>query len=167
MQKENISLVSLLEQKLNTLYDIELMLVDALPKMAEASTDKDLKAGFEGHLLETEKQVKRLEKIHQMLGIKPKKLKSEAIRGLLEDTKWVMKNIPKGQAMDTVLARSAQTVEHYEIACYEGAISWACELDLDDIVIMLEETLSEEMMADEKLNTVGTILQKKTLVFRF
>ncbi len=39
------------------------MKIEALPKMAQASTTKDLKEAFRAHLSETKNQVRRLEEI--------------------------------------------------------------------------------------------------------
>ena len=42
-------------------YDAEKQLAKALPKLAKASTDENLKDAFESHLDETEEQIVRLE----------------------------------------------------------------------------------------------------------
>jgi ferritin-like metal-binding protein YciE len=47
-------------------------LTKALPKMAKAATSKDLKAGFEKHLKQTEGHVERLEQICEELEIRPR-----------------------------------------------------------------------------------------------
>jgi ferritin-like metal-binding protein YciE len=63
--------------------------------------------------------------------------------------------------MDALIIANAQRVEHYEISAYGTAISWAKELDLDDVVDLLDESLDEEAAADEKLTSIaqGGLLQ--------
>ncbi len=154
--KKQMDLRDLLVSKLNVLYDIESVLVKALPKMAKAATDPALKKGFTDHLAETKTHVKRLEQVHKLLDVKPKKLKSEAIRGLVKDGDWVIKNVAPADARDANLARAAQYVEHYEMAGYMGAIAWAETLGESEIASLLSQTLDEEIAADEKLDMVGS-----------
>ncbi len=154
-----MNLTDLLKKKICALYDVETTLVDALPEMAEAATDSDLREAFNDHLIETENHVARLEKIFEILEEEPEKLESEAIKGLVADVEWVMENVSPNTALDAALARAGQYIEHYEIAGYEAALSWAEELDLDEVASILEETLEEEKSANEQLDEVGSDLQ--------
>ncbi len=160
---KNMNLKDLLIKKICVLYDVETYLVKSIPKMAKAATDTDLEDAFTDHLIETENHVARLEKIFAILDLKPKKLASEAIRGLVEDGKWVIDNITPGNARDANLARAAQYVEHYEMAGYMGAISWAEDLELGEVESLLKETLTEEKEADLKLDEIGSKIQKEIL----
>ncbi len=159
-KKEEMNLNDLLITKVSALYDVENNLIKALPKMAEAATDPDLIAGFEEHLEETKNQVGRLEEIFALLDADPEKIKVEAIRGLIADGEWVIKNVHGDEARDANLIRVAQYIEHYEIAGYRGAIAWAKTLGKDDVADLLEETLEEEVMADEKLDEAGEIIDQ-------
>ncbi len=160
---KNMNLMDLFVKKISALYDVETHLLKALPKMAKAATNPDLASAFADHLVETENHVARLEKIFAILDLQPKKLKSEAIRGVTLDGEWVIKNISPDSALDASLARAAQYVEHYEMAGYMGAISWAEDLDLGEVESLLKETLLEEKEADQKLDELGSILQKEIL----
>jgi ferritin-like metal-binding protein YciE len=158
---KNSNLKDLLINKLKVLYDVESELVKALPKMVKASSDPELREGFNGHLAETKNHVQRLEKIFSILEEKPAKLKSEAIRGLIADTEWVIKNVKPENAKDANLARAAQYVEHYEMAGYIGAMSWAQELGQNEIASLMSETYEEEKSGDEALEKVGSKIQKE------
>jgi ferritin-like metal-binding protein YciE len=148
---KNAKLSDLLVIKLSSLYDIESALVKALPKMAKAADDPELKKGLADHWEETKGHAERLEKVFELLNLKPKKLKVEAIRGLIADGDWVIKNIEPPAARDVSLIRAAQHVEHYEMAIYRGAVSWATTLGFREIAALLQQNLKEEMAADEKL----------------
>lgn len=145
------TLRELLETKLKALYDVEAQLVKALPKMAQKATEPSLKKGFEKHLEQTKGQVDRLERAFEMLGTGPKKLTVDAIRGLVADAEWVIKNVHGEEALDTNLIAAARCVEHYEMASYDAAIEWAKALGQDDIAELLGETLKEEQETDEEL----------------
>lgn len=144
--------------KVKALYDIESELVEALPKMAEKATDPDLKEAFQHHLEETEFQVKRLEDIFDLLSEDREKLETEAIRGLVKDAEWLMKNVEEGDALDAALIGAAHAVEHYEMAKYMGAQEWAEMLGDEGVASLLEETFEEEQQASEKLTELGTTI---------
>src|SRR6185436_9132471 len=146
------SLSDLFLLKIKALYDIETKLVKALPKMAEHASNLALATGFKDHLKETKEHVTRLEKIFHMLDAKPEKTEVEGIQGMIHDADWIIKHVKNKQALDAALIASAQYVEHYEMAGYGTAKEWAELLKLDEAARLLEETLEEEVGADEKLN---------------
>ncbi len=157
----NMNLQSLLVFKLNALYDVENNLIKALPEMAEAATDPDLRQAFLDHLEETQVHAERLEEALGMLEEKVEKVKVAGIKGIIDDAKWIIKNVEPEDALDSNLIRAGQYAEHYEMAGYLAAISWAETLGKDDLASLLQETLDEEMEADSKLDDLATILDKK------
>jgi ferritin-like metal-binding protein YciE len=50
---------------------------------------------------------------------------------------------------------ASQKVEHYEIASYNGLSRLAKTLGLTEIADILEQTLSEENLADSKLSDIA------------
>ncbi|MBA3551055.1 ferritin-like domain-containing protein [Patescibacteria group bacterium] len=153
------TLDDLLLLKIKSLYDTEQELIKALPKMAKKASSEELKNAFRSHLEETKAQKERLEKVFEIMGKKAQKVKVEAIRGLVEDSKWLMEEDMSPLALDAALIGAAQYVEHYEIAGYGTAKSWAEELGYDDIAELLDETLKEE----EKTDTLLTSLAEQSL----
>jgi ferritin-like metal-binding protein YciE len=143
---------------LDTLKDIyyaEKQIVRALPKMSKAATSRELKAGFDKHLQETEGHVERLEKIFEIIG-KPARGKTcEAILGILEEGKEIMDEYKGTTALDAGLVSAAQAVEHYEIARYGTLKAWAKQMGRSDVVSLLEATEKEEIAADKTLSQVA------------
>jgi len=152
-KKEKYStLHDLLILKLQVLHDIENQLIKALPKMAEAAQDSDLKKAFESHLKETKQQEERIDEALELAGDSGKhKEQSDAIRGLIKDAEWCIKNVKDPAARDVSLIAAAQYVEHYEMAGYGAARTWAEEMGHSDIAQLLQETLDEEGAANKKL----------------
>jgi ferritin-like metal-binding protein YciE len=141
-----------LVSKIQALFDIENELVKALPKLAGAAHDKELKDGFTSHLEETRGHIARLEEVFKILGEKPHKLTSAGIRGILEDGQWVIDEADAPvKVKDAMLAGSARYAEHAEMAGYMSAILMSDALELTDISALLEQNLDEEKAADEKL----------------
>jgi len=155
-KKTEMSLQDLLLLKLKALYDIETQIVKALPKMIKKTDDEDLRTAFEEHLQETEVHVARLEEAFALMDIKPAKTKVEAIRGLVNDVEWVMKNVSGPEALDAHIIAAAQYIEHYEIAGYATASEWANLLGMEEISNLLISTLEEERAASQKLSELAT-----------
>ncbi len=149
------------ELKLQALYDIEKQIEKALPKMAKMASSEELKKGFQMHLEETKKQSERLEKAFELLGVTPKKLRAEGIRGIIVDGEWVMEVEGPKEIKDSMLASAARYVEHYEMAGYLTACAYAKALDLPKIEALLTESLGEEEATDKKLEKAMKQLEEE------
>ena len=143
---------------LDTLKDIyfaEKKILTALPKMAKAAQSEDLRAAFEKHEGETEEHVARLEKVFKALGQTAKGKTCDAILGIIEEGKEVMEEYADAPALDAGLLAAAQAVEHYEISRYGTLKTWAGELGHQDIVKLLDATLSEEKKTNDTLTQLA------------
>jgi ferritin-like metal-binding protein YciE len=149
------SLHDLYVNELKDLYSAENQLVKALPKMAKAASNPDLKAAIEEHLEVTRKQVERLERVFEGLGVSPKGKKCKAMEGLIEEGKEVMEEDGEEAVIDAALIAAAQRVEHYEMAGYGCARTFARLLGYDEAARLLQETLDEEGEADKKLTELA------------
>jgi ferritin-like metal-binding protein YciE len=146
----------LLELELKDLYSAEKQITKALPKMAKAATNEDLKEAFTSHLEETEGQIERLERIFKQLDVSFSRVeKCKAMEGLIEEGKEIMEEGLEPEVLDAALICAAQKVEHYEIAAYGCARTFAQQLGHADIAELLQETLDEEGAADKKLNEIA------------
>lgn len=145
-----------LVEELKDIFNAEQQLLKALPKMEKKASLEKLKEAIRSHLSETEEQVVRLEKIQSILGVKLSGKKCKAMEGLIEEGKEVLELKSKNEALiDALLIGAAQRVEHYEIAAYGTARAMARELEEEEIVSLLSETLDEEAAADEKLSAIS------------
>ncbi|CAN5921321.1 ferritin-like domain-containing protein [soil metagenome] len=149
------SLNDLFIHQLKDLYNAEQQLTKALPKMAEKATSTKLKKAFTDHLKETETQITRLEQVFEVLGEKAKGEKCKAMEGLLKEGEDFMKEDASDEVMDAGLIASAQRVEHYEIAGYGTACTYAKTLGHNDALNLLKENLAEEKKTDEKLTELA------------
>lgn len=149
------TLDALFEDTLRDMYYAEKKLLRTLPKMAKKATSEDLADAFNTHKTETEGHVERIEKVFEILGKSARAKKCEAMEGLTKEGEHVMEEAEENGVLDAGLIASAQAVEHYEIARYGTLIAWANQLDLSDAAALLEESLSEEKTADEKLTSIA------------
>ena len=149
------SLRELYIDELRDLYNAETQITKALPKMAKASTNTELREAFEEHLRQTAEQVSRLEQIFDMLSEKPTGKKCLGMEGLMKEGAETMREEYVDAVMDASIIGAAQRVEHYEIAAYGTAREYARLLGEDEHVSLLEQTLEEEKQTDQKLTQLA------------
>ena len=149
------TLEALFEEEIKDLYDAEKRLVRALPKMAKAASSPELRTAFEEHLEETKGHVERLEQVFDSIGVAAKAKACAGMKGLVEEGEEVMGEDGTEELMDAALIGAAQRVEHYEMAGYGTARTFAERLGKQDAVELLQETLDEEKAADEKLTEIS------------
>ena len=151
---------SLLEKffvdQLKDIYYAEQHLVKALPEMQKAATSEELEDAFEEHLKQTERHVKRLEKVFQLIGKKAEGKKCDAIEGLTKEAKSIISETKEGSmTRDAALIIAAQKIEHYEIATYGGLVQLAITMDLHRAAELLDKTLQEEEETDANLTEIA------------
>jgi ferritin-like metal-binding protein YciE len=149
------TLEDLLVHELKDLHSAEKQLLKALPKMAKAATSEKLRSAFEDHLAETETQVDRLDKIFAELEANGRAMKCKAMEGLIEEGKSAIEEDMDDDVRDAALICAAQRVEHYEIAGYGCARTFAEQLGHTRVAALLQETLDEEAAANEKLTEIA------------
>jgi ferritin-like metal-binding protein YciE len=149
------SLNDLLIEEIKDLYDAEKQLVKALPKMAKAATNPELKQGFTTHLEETKNHVARLEQVFEQLGAPAKGKTCKAMQGLIEEGTEAIELKAPDAIRDACLIGAAQRVEHYEIAAYGTVRTLAETVGETEVVDLLQETLDEEKKTDETLTAVA------------
>jgi ferritin-like metal-binding protein YciE len=149
------SLRDLYIEELRDLYSAENQLIKALPKMAEAASDAELKQAFLDHLEQTENHAARIEQIFEALDEKPTGETCQAMEGLIKEGSQMIKAQGDPVVRDSGLIGAAQRVEHYEMAGYGTARSLAQRLGEQEAVELLQETLDEEGEADSLLTEIA------------
>jgi ferritin-like metal-binding protein YciE len=151
--KENLE--DIFEDLLKDIYWAEKHLTKALPKLAKAAFNEDLKAAFELHLEQTQQQIGRLEECFELLEKKAVAKKCDAMEGLVKEGEEVIENHDEGHARDAALIAAAQKVEHYEISAYGTLRTMATVLGKAQCAQLLEETKDEEAETDVKLTELA------------
>ena len=166
------SLEGLLKHELKDLFSAETQIINALPKMIEASSSKDLKTALKDHLEVTRAQRDRLNKIQDLLGEEKIKTESKgffanlfksdegeehckAMEGLIKEGDALLGEDMSEEVMDAAIIAAAQKIEHYEISSYGTARAYALQLQLNDVARLLETTLNEEYDADDSLTMLA------------
>lgn len=153
MRLENLT--DVLHHELKDLHSAETQLIEALPAMAQAATTASLRKAFEMHLEETREHVRRLEEVSDILAMGITGETCEAMEGLIQEGEELIEDNDPSDALDAALIAAAQRIEHYEIAAYGSACTFASQLGHDEAERLLRKTLDEEKAADEKLNKIA------------
>jgi ferritin-like metal-binding protein YciE len=149
------SLDDLLLLELDDLYDAEKRLCDALPKMADAASSPALKQAFQQHFQQTQRQVSRLEQIFVDLGKPASRETCDAMKGLIKEGSEIIDAAGSPAVKDAALISAAQRVEHYEMAGYGSARTFAQHLGHSNVVRLLQMTLDEEKETDIRLTQLA------------
>ncbi len=153
-----LSFDALLIDELKDLYFAEGQLVKALPKMAKAASNPDLKAAFIGHLAQTRGHVTRLAQALKILGRPPKGKTCHAMLGLVKEAAEAIEMKGPDEVRDSNLIGAAQRVEHYEMAAYGTARAFAHVVGENQVADLLQKTLDEEGQANNKLTQIAAIV---------
>jgi ferritin-like metal-binding protein YciE len=149
------SMDDLFLHELKDLYSAEKQLLKALPKMAKAASSQELADLIKAHLEETKQQVERLEQVFELIGKSNRGSGCKAMEGLIEEGSEIIEEEGDPAVKDAALITAAQRVEHYEIAGYGSARTFAQQLGLNEAADLLQQTLDEEHAADDKLNNLA------------
>jgi ferritin-like metal-binding protein YciE len=149
------NLENVLTLQLRDLLSAEEQLIAALPKMAEAASAPQLKRAFQTHLGETRQHKQRLEQAFKLLRQEPKAETCDAMKGLVSEGEEVMELDGEPDVKDAALIAAAQRVEHYEMAGYGCARTFARRLGHENVAKLLQQTLEEEAHADKLLTEIA------------
>ncbi len=141
--------------ELKDLYSAEKQLIKALPKMAKAASNGQLADGFKQHLAETKEHAVRLEKILKNLDESTRGPKCKGMEGLIKEGDEMIKEDADEEVRDAGLISAAQRVEHYEIAGYGCARTYAQMVGDKAGAQLLDKTLQEEGATDKKLTKLA------------
>jgi len=155
------SLQDLYLHELKDLYSAEKQIFRALPKMIKHASSPQLKAALEDHREKTRVHAERLEKIFEQHGKSTRGAKCKGIEGILEEGDDWMSEDAHPEVMDAGIISSAQRVEHYEIAAYGCARTYANLLGNREDENLLNQTIHEEGEADKKLTTIAERINVK------
>jgi ferritin-like metal-binding protein YciE len=142
--------------ELINLYDAEQQLVNNLPAIGKVISSPALRSEIERQYQQTKVHLTRLDEVFTILGNKPQSATCEVMRCLVRDAQEVLSSTGVSAVKDAVLLGVINRIEHYEIAGYKTAWSFAEELALDDVAELLQETLHEESTAAQKIDALAT-----------
>jgi ferritin-like metal-binding protein YciE len=169
MERMN-DLKALLKHDIQMLYSAEQQIIEAMPVMISRVHDSKLEQSLQHHLNITERQLDRLDKIREMMGVDEDSVtdyvgaipsllsggaKCKGMEGLIDEGEKIMAENLSPEVMDAAIVGCTQKIEHFEIASYGTARTYALQLGLTDVAKLLQQTLTEEVEADKALTALA------------
>jgi ferritin-like metal-binding protein YciE len=141
--------------QLNDIYDAELLLTDALPRMADSAFSVELRNLLWRCLRESERKVERLERIFADLREEPEVNFRSALNSFIPEDEEIIDPEADKSIKDAALIGAAHRIKYYEMAVYRMAMTYAFGLNLPRIAAILQQILEEEVVADGVLMRVS------------
>ncbi len=149
------SLRDLYIHELKDLYSAERQMIRNMPKMVKAATNKQLASAFQQHLDQTKRQAERLEQLLTSHSESTRGPKCEGMAGVLREGDEMVSQSAEDEVRDAGLIAAAQRAEHYEIAGYGCARTYAELLGDKRGAKVLDGILREEAATDVKLTKLA------------
>lgn len=157
---------SLLIEELRSMLHAEQQVIQCLPAMAEAARHPKLQEAFRKHMVQTEMHLSRLRECCELLGEKgAEPLTCRGMQGLIEECKQTLAGV-EGKDDDTVdlsLIAEMQQIEHYEIAAYGTARTYASQIGQREAATLLSQNLGEEESCDYLLTEIAKPLLQEAV----
>jgi ferritin-like metal-binding protein YciE len=149
------SLKDLYFDELGDLYDAETQIIRALPRFADAARAPELRAALKKHCDESRLHLERLELIFTHWGEPRRSRPCAGLAGIVQEADDRLNQETTDDVKDAAIVGVAQRIEHYEIAAYGCARTYARRLNRLDEARLLQETLDEEGRADHRLSEIA------------
>lgn len=145
--------------ELKSLYYVEKALLKAFPKLIKNSCTFELIEAITLHQEETKMQLLRLEDGFMQLNENPILERCHAIEALLENIDTIIEDTKFGIVRDAGIVLGLQQIEHYEIATYTTLVTFAENLQENEIARWLFQTLNEEKIAELRLAKIANTIR--------
>ena len=149
------TLDDLLVHQIQDILSAEHQVKKALPRMAEAAGSDKLRKAFRDHQKETDAHIERLERAFELMDKPVSASHCEAAEGLIAEAEDYLDGDGHRDVLDAGIITAAQRFEHYEIAAYGSAISFARKLNQNEVASLLQKSLDEEKAAEEELTSIA------------
>jgi ferritin-like metal-binding protein YciE len=149
------SLKDLYIDELGDLYDAETQMIRELPRLAEAARAPELREALKKHCDESRLHLERLELIFTHWGERQHQKRCAGLAGIVQEADDRLNQEATEDARDAAIIGVAQRFEHYEIAAYGCARTYARRLNRPDEARLLQETLDDEGRADRRLTEIA------------
>ena len=149
------SLKDLYFDELGDLYDAETQMIRMLPRLAEAARAPELREALKKHCDESRLHLERLELIFTHWGERRRAKSCAGLAGIVQEADDRLNQEATDDARDAAIIGAAQRIEHYEMAAYGCARTYARRLNRLDEARLLQETLDEEGRIDHRLSEIA------------
>ncbi len=140
---------------LSYVLDMEEKIASEASKMADASSDEDLKEAFEKTEAKSEEYAKRVEEAFHALGQKVERNDNNVAKAMLQEVEHMISNTKPGPVRDAALIVAANQQQMFRVASYGSLAHYAELIGKEDAAHGLKQNLEESKNGDEKFTQIG------------
>jgi len=152
----------LYEEQLEAIFSAEQRVVKVLPQMARAATNSQLKNTFTNQLVQVKEHLGRLQRIFSKLAVELRPKSCMAMDGLIQESTEMIQGSGNPEVKDAGLIACLQRIQHYEIAAYGTARTFAYTVGQLEAGHKLQQILDEVGAEDKLLTTIATTIINPT-----
>lgn len=149
------TLKDLFMEQIKDLYHAERQLLNVLPKLSTAASSDSLKTALDAHAEETREHITRLDRVFELMNEPPVERKCRAMMGIIAEASDVLNECGTEEVRDAAIVSSTQRIQHYELAGYGTARTYAETIGADEAAKVLQLTLDEERNMDNMLTELA------------
>lgn len=153
--KKISNLTELLSDRLNKLYTSEQLQFSALKELASRAGNRSLQNNIDSYQQIKIHNIERLDKSFKALGVSKRLEKCSIVEDMVSDCRSLVSESAKKNVADAALITTIQQINHFNIANYGSAASFASTLDEDYVGSLLHEALEDEKNTDRKLTEIA------------
>ena len=149
------SIDDLLYTGLTYVHNFEQQIASAAPKMAQASTNPQLKDAFNKTESKSKEYAQRIEQVFSKLGKEVKSNDNQIAKAMIEEVNNMIANTEPSAVRDAALIVAANQQQTYRVAAYGSLNQYAGLIGKSDAVKLLQESLQDSKNGDEKFTNIG------------
>lgn len=141
--------------QLHEIYSAEIQVIEALPNVIAAASNKDFREAIEHHLAESNNHKNQLDAVFDILKESPSGQICEGMKGILKEFQEIVNRNDALAIKDAALIGAIQKCEHYLMACYGILRTYANHLEYEDVKKILQKSLDEEGKSNKRLTDLA------------
>ncbi len=135
--------------------DFEQKIANGASKMAEASSEPELKEAFQKTATKSKEYATKVEQTFQKLGQPVKRNENQIAKAMLDEVENMISNTDAGPVRDAALIVAANQQQMFRVASYGSLAHYAELLGKQDAAKDLKENLEDSKGGDEKFTRIG------------
>ena len=149
------SIEDLMYTGLTYVYNFEQQVSKEASKMAEASSNPELKEMFEKSVTQGQKYAERIEQTFSKLGKKADTQENPIAKAMIDEVENMIANTESSPVRDAALIVAVNQQQAYRVAAYGSFRTFAELLGKDDATEQMQQSLDECKTGDEKFTKLA------------
>ena len=149
------SIEDLLYTGLTYVHDFEQQVSKEASKMAEASSNPELKQTFQQSVSKGQEYAQRVQQVFSKLGKQPNSNENSIAKAMIQEVENMISNTDASPVRDAALIVAANQQQLYRVAAYGSLKSYSELIGKQDAVRELEQNLEDSKSGDKKLTRIA------------